>query len=309
MAEAFGDITQHAVDQWSDLSQLRAQQLTVKLSDAALEEDAIGRAHYFDQVGKTEMTEDNTRHAPSPHNEVEHFRRKTVPRKFHWGHNIDPFDRVQMLNNPAGKYVLASSGAYARTHDSIHINALGGSAIAEDADGNTTTITLPTTQKVGIQVGGSGDVNLNEHKVREALGILTSNEVDIDLPENKLYGVIPGLGFYRGLMSQDKFVSSDYKINKPLDGSQQMTFDWMGVTWIVTERVPFDSGSTTDRKCYVWAKSGLGRAKWSGVVHQSAKRADLSFDDYLYMRAYLNCVRLEEEKVVEIMIDQTASAT
>ena len=306
MPEAFSNIKGHHVDQFSDLTQLRAQQLTKKLEDTAIEESATGRAHYFDQVGLTEFKEDNTRFPESPHQEIEHYRRKVTPRRFHWGHNLDQFDTAQMFTSKEGKYVLAASGAYGRTFDTIHINALGGNAIAENSEGVTTTIPLPSTQKVAITVGGtSGNVNLNEEKVRDAISIITDNDVDIDDPSNRLYGCITPKALFKGLMAQDKVTSSDFNIVKPLAGGGQMTFFWMGVDWIVSSRLP--AGTTTpatDRFCYVWSKSGLGRAMWSELVTKSAERADRSFIDYIYMRSFFNVTRLEEEKVVEIEIDE-----
>ncbi len=310
MAEAFFNIEAHHVDQFSDLTELRAQQLTKKLEQTALEEPATGRAHYFDQVGLTEFKEDNSRFPESPHQDIEHFRRKVTPRRFHWGHNIDPFDRAQMFTNKEGKYVVAAGGAYGRTFDTIHLEALGGAAIAEGPDGTTTSIALPSTQKVGITVGASsGNVNLNELKVRTALSIITDNDVDIDTPENRLYGAITPKALYTGLMGQDRVVSSDFAINKPLAEGGQMTFEWMGVSWIVSNRL--EAGTTTpgtDRFCYVWAKSGLGRAMWQNIRTQSDKRADRSFIDYLYMSSFFNVTRLEEEKVVQIEIDEEATA-
>lgn len=311
MAESFFNIEAHHVDQFSDLSELRAQQLTKKLEETALEEPATGRAHYFDQVGLTEFKENNARFPESPHQDIEHYRRKVVPRRFQWGHNLDKFDKVQMFTSKEGKYVVAASGAFGRTFDTIHIDALGGNAIAEDPDGNTTNIPLPSTQKVDVTFGGSsGNVNLNEAKVRKAISIITNNDVDIDTPENRLYGCITPKALYNGLMGQDRVASSDFNFTKPLAVGGQMSFSWMGVDWIVSNRLP--KGTTTpetDRFCYVWSKSGLGRAMWMNLETKSSERPDRSFIDYLYMESFFNVTRLEEEKVVQIEIDEEANAT
>jgi len=310
MAETAFQIQDHHVDMFKSLVQLRAQQLTSKLRDFVMVESATGRAKYFDQIGSTQAQEDNTRYPESPHNEIEHFRRKITPKRIHWGHHIDQFDEAQMFISPQGKYVSAASGAFGRSFDTKIIEAAGGISIAEDPDGNTTQIALPSTQKIDIQVGSTGpsDVNLNEEKIRCAMEILLSNDVDTDDPMNRLYGAITPSALYKGLLSQDKVTSSDFNFQQPLADGGFRVMDWMGIRWVVSNRLPFIGASTTNRNCYVWAKSGIGLGMWSDVSVESAKRADRSFVNYIYMRSFFNTTRIEEEKVVEIAIDESKSA-
>lgn len=311
MAEVAGNIENHAVLQFNDLTQLRAQQLTSKFQEAAIEKQAVGEFCYFDQVGLTEMREDNSRFPESPHQDVEHFRRKLGLRHFDWGHNIQRTDTVQMFTDREGQYVTAAGGAFARTVDTIFANALGGTAISENAAGTTQNISLPSTQKVAITVGGSsGNVNLNEQKIRTAISLLINNDVDPSDPMNRLYGMITPKSLFGGLAGQTAFTSIDFATRKALAEGMIMVFPYMGVTWIVSTKCP--AGTTTpatDRFCYVWAKSGVGRATWSPLTTHMDLRADRCFVKYIYMEANLNVTRLEEKKVVEIEVDEEATAT
>lgn len=308
MSDTAYNIEAHHADMFRDLSQLRAQQLTAQLRETGIEEPATGRTVQFDQVGTTDWVESNTRYAASPHQSIEHFRRQVAPRNFMWGHVLDKYDRVQTFTQPDGKYIAAGTGGYARTFDSILLNALGGTSIAVSPSGTTSNVTLPSTQKVAIGFGGTGDVNMNEAKVREAMSIIGTNEVDFDDPLNKIYGVMPSACFWKGLMGQERFTSSDYNVIKPLAGGKTIV-EWMNITWFLSERCPFVSGGgATDRNCYIWAKSGLAIGIWSEFESMMFKRPDLSNADYLFMRGILNMTRLEEAKVVEIAVDTAASA-
>lgn len=310
MADTAYNIEAHHADMFRDVSQLRAQQLTVQLRETGIEEPATGRTVQFDQVGESDWVENHTRFAASPHQDISHYRRQVTPRDFLWGHVLDDSDRVQTFTQLDGKYVAAGTGGWARTFDSILLNALGGTSIAVSPSGTTSNIVLPSTQKVAITVGGSsGDVNMNETKVREAMSIIGSNEVDFDDPLNRVYGVMPSACFWKGLMGQDKFVSSDYNVIKPLANGKTIV-EWMNITWFLSERCPFISGGgATDRNAYIWCKSGLGIAIWKDLQSLMFKRPDLSNADYLFMRGIVNMTRIEEAKVVEIAVDTSASAT
>jgi hypothetical protein len=83
----------------------------------------------------------------------------------------------------------------------------------------------------------------------------------------------------------------------------------MGVTWIQSSRVPFDaSGGANDRKCYVWAESGLGLGIYQDIMADGGPRPDLSYSPYIYISTFIGATRLEEKKVVEIMVDESVVA-
>jgi len=309
MSETALDIKGHHVDMFSDLTVLRSQQLTDNLrKSVTIEDDIIGRAHYFDQVGKTETRDrTNLRYPPSPHQEVGHFRRKIVPMTKDWGHAIDRNDRLKMFTQLDGKYVQAAAGAFARDYCTEILRAAGADAIVENEEGTTSSVPLPSTSKIGIQVGSSGpaDVNMNVEKARRAKSRILSNDVDVGIEQ--IWGIMPPDALYIGLMSQTEFTSQDFNVIKPLAGLGGFEIlQWMGVNWILSNRCP---GTENDRKCYMWAQSGVALGIWREVTVMGGKRPDLCFADYLYADTEFKAIRLEEEKVVEISIEQTVSAT
>ncbi len=312
MSEQFGGIELHYIDAFHEMAYLRAQQLVAAHMGKVLVQRGTAENEYFQQVGRTEWIETNARFPDTPEQDVEHYKRRVVPSWYQWGKMLSRFDTAQMLMNPQGKYLLSASGGYARLIDTKMITAALGNATVEDVNGTTSTVALPTTQKVGIQVGTTAspaeDVNMNEAKVRRAKKIIMENEVDLSDPLNKLYGFMTPAAFFDGLLGQDRVASSDFNGDKPLV-TGEMTANWMGIEWIISNRLPFDTGSTTDRKCFIYCMSGLGRIDWQSLTTLTGQRTDKSFTQQLYMEAMHGFTRLEEEKVVEIMIDETAKPT
>lgn len=310
MADLPQTIEAHFVKQYQDNVTIRAQQMVSKLRGSVMIKNPMGEDTFFDQLGDTEAEKNNERAPKSPHMEIKHYRRKISPNRYHWGRVIDKLDIKKMLTDPGSRYTILGSSALGRSYDDEILTALGGTSLAVLPDESTTNVTLPSTQKVGIQVGSAVgapvDANLNEKKVRRAVRIIEDNDVDMDLPENKLWGVMPAAA-KEALFDQDRVVSSDFNNSKPLVDGRFV--NWMGVTWIVSSRVPFDTGSTTDRKCYVWSQSGLGLGIYQDIQAEGGPRPDLSYSPYIYISTFLGATRLEEEKVVEIMIDETATAT
>lgn len=312
MSEAAFTLEAHHKDMYREAVEFRSQQFQSKLrSMVHVENNIRGKAYYFDSVGQTEAKKTNEKFPPSPHQSVEHYRRKIVRDRYQWGYLIDQDDRLANFTHNDGVYVKAGASSFNRSFDAEIIRALSENAIAEDPDGQTISVPLPATQKVGIQEGSTGpaDVNLNEKKVRIAVGKISSADNMLDDPDVNLMGMMSPNMLYLGLMSQDKVVNGDFNVIKPLHDGGRTFVEWMGITWVLSNLLPLIPGTSTDRYAYVWEKMGVGLGIWSDLTIQFTKRGELSMTDYIYQEAWFRATRKEEVKVVQIACNDTVSAT
>ena len=77
----------------------------------------------------------------------------------------------------------------------------------------------------------------------------------------------------------------------------------MGFTFVRTELFKFD-GSTSVRKTFAWAKSGIKYVSLKNITGDIGIRRDLSNAWQLYALMAGNAVRMEEEKVVRVLCDE-----
>ncbi len=309
MAETLQGIPAHYQVMFDNNINLNSQQMDSLIGDRVWSAPASGEIKYIDYYPEVAAVKNNSRLPKSPHIEIQRRRRQVTPNRYQFGNAIDRLDIEKLARNPQDPIFASGAAALARTKDDVIIDALGGNAVAVNEDKTTSNVALPAAQKVGVQVGSpSGapvDCGMNETKVLKARQIIGEGKVDIGRPDNKLYGLISSKAVFHDLLSRDKVVSSDFNSTKPLvDG---MLMQWLGIEWVITERLLDDANG--DALCYVYAKSGIHLAVWEELYFSVKPRGDLSDSPYIYMEKTIDAVRTEEAKVVQIAIDKTATAT
>jgi len=189
------------------------------------------------------------------------------------------------LASPAFSAAAASLG---RDMDGAIISALGGTA-ATGSDGSGSA-TLPTTQKITV-----GTTNLTFAKIQKAAVILDANKVD-----KKDRILVITASALHSLLSDAKASSADYITTRSIMSGDIGYFYGMQV--VVSEELPI---ATNTRYCYAYQKNALCFGTTGAPFIRLDSLQGQEYDQQLFYSYSRNGVRLEEEAVVEIAIDQT----
>jgi len=294
------EITTAFVKQFRDNIRLLSQQKGSMLEMAVdVESDLTGDAYFFEQMGSVEARDKTVRFQDSPQMDTPHRRRMVTPNDADWGDFVDKLDKVKMLISPESKYIKQSIYAMDRKIDDHIIEAATGTAMT--GKNGATPVVLPTTQKLNVNVGGSGSsTGMNVAKLIAAKSLFGKNEVDIKDPENKLY-FVHSQQQLDDLLAITQTTSSDYAAIKALVNGEITYF--MGFEFINIERLALNGDDI--RTCFAFAKSGIGLGKWADIQTEVEKRGDKSFAWYAYTCMSVGATRLEEKKVVEIPCDES----
>ena len=283
-------ITTAFSQQFSANVQLLSQQTGSILRGGVEEESVTGEKAFFDQVGAAAAVKRTSRHGDTPMVETPHSRRMVTMDAYEWADLIDDADKVRMLIDPTSTYARAAAAAMGRAMDDAIIEAATGTSKTGKSGGTSTT--LPSGQQIA-----SGSADLTLAKLIQAKKILDSNSVDPSITRH--IAVSPDQ--IEALLNTTTVTSSDFNTVKALVQGEGNTF--LGFQFHVSNRL---AKSGNDRTCFAWAQDGIKLAVGKDVTSRIDERADKSYSTQVYYCASFGATRMEEEKVVSIICDESA---
>ena len=283
-------ITTAFSQQFSANVQLLSQQTGSILRGGVEEESVTGEKAFFDQVGAAAAVKRTSRHGDTPMVETPHSRRMVTMDAYEWADLIDDADKVRMLIDPTSTYARAAAAAMGRAMDDAIIEAATGTSKTGKSGGTSTT--LPSGQQIA-----SGSADLTLAKLIQAKKILDSNSVDPSITRH--IAVSPDQ--IEALLNTTTVTSSDFNTVKALVQGEINTF--LGFQFHVSNRL---AKSGNDRTCFAWAQDGIKLAVGKDVTSRIDERADKSYSTQVYYCASFGATRMEEEKVVQIICDESA---
>ena len=283
-------ITTAFVKQYHDTVQFELQQQESRLRDLVDVDTLKGKEGFYDFIGATDMVEKLTRHTDTPLIDTPHSRRKIFAWVFQWADLVDDMDVAKTLINPTNAYMQAGLMAAKRRFDRLIIDASNGNSYT-GVDG-ATSVALPSTQKVTIQVGAAADTGLTVAKLRAARKIFRANEVD---PSEPMFMLV-NADMLDNLLADVKVTSRDYVDVKALVDGNIDTF--MGFKFVHSEFINLDSNSNYSG--IAWCKSGLKLAIAQDIKTNISVRADKSNAVQPYIEIQAGATRMDEKRVVEI---------
>ena len=283
-------ITTAFSQQFSANVQLLSQQTGSILRGGVEEESVTGEKAFFDQVGAAAAVKRTSRHGDTPMVETPHSRRVVTMDAYEWADLIDDADKVRMLIDPTSTYARAAAAAMGRAMDDAIIEAATGTSKTGKSGGTSTT--LPSGQQIA-----SGSADLTLAKLIQAKKILDSNSVDPSITRH--IAVSPDQ--IEALLNTTTVTSSDFNTVKALVQGEINTF--LGFQFHVSNRL---AKSGNDRTCFAWAQDGIKLAVGKDVTSRIDERADKSYSTQVYYCASFGATRMEEEKVVQIICDESA---
>ena len=272
--------------------ELLVQQKGSVLRETVMVEGQGGEETFFDRLGATEVVEITTRHGDSPQVDTPHDRRRATLRWFDWGDFIDKEDKVKSLKDFNSPYALNAAYAHGRNLDDLIISAATGTAFS--GKGGATSVPFPGSQQVAV-----GTTNLTLAKLIAGRKLFYLNDVDLRDPMNELHIAI-GADQLEALLTDTTITSADYNTIRLLMRGDIDTF--MGMKFHHSQRL---SKTGDNRSVLLWAKSGIKVGIGEEMVTRITERSDKRFSVYVYVRMGFSATRMEEEKVVEILCDET----
>jgi hypothetical protein len=281
-------ITDAFVEQYRNNVFILSQQRGSKLRRSVMEEPLVGRSHFFERLGPTVASLKTARHAPTPLTDSQHSRRRVQPNDYQWADVIDVQDRLRMLLDPESEYAMSAAMAIGRAMDDEIITAFEGAAATGQSGAGTQAFLAAND----IANGGTG---LTTAKVRQAKRILDVN----DVMEEDRWIVVSPIGL-EDMLADANVINSDFNTVKALVQGELNT--WLGFTWIVSTRLPL-SGNI--RTCYAWTRRAMGLAVNKDLQVMIDRRPDLQNATQVYVCGTFGSVRVEDEAVVAIDIDES----
>ena len=252
-------------------------------------EGVVGKADHHDRLGSTAAQKMTSRHADTPLISTPHSRRKVVMEDYNWADLVDKADKIKMLSDPGSEYMTAGVWAMGRTIDDLILTAMTGNATSVSSTDATSSVALPSAQKIA-----HGSAGMTMAKLREARKILRAADIDVD---EDLYLAISA-DKIDDLFAESgtPIISVDYNEKKPLvEGSISY---FMGFNLIHTERLGNDSND--NQQVMAWAKSGVGLSIGQNIETKISERPDKNYSMQVYAQMSLGATRIIDNHIVEI---------
>jgi hypothetical protein len=276
------------------------QQKGSKLRSTLREVSQNAEYDYWDRLGTATVQEITTRHGDTPHNEIEHTRRRLQVVGYDTNEYFDNQDKLRMILDPKSGYAEAQAYALGRKMDDVIIAGLLGTAYTGKS--GATTQTYDTTYRIAVDYVEGGGVatnsNLTIAKLRRALYLLESNDAIMD---GEAVALIAHPSQKQSLLRTTEVTSSDYNSVKALVNGEVNTF--MGFNFIWTTRATSSGGY---RQALAYPKSAglLGVAENINVRIDELPTKRYSYQ--VYSTATFGATRMWEERVIQILCDEAA---
>ena len=291
-----------------------SQQKGSRLRGRVRTETQMGESQFWDRIGLVTAQELSGRHVDTPQIDTPHTRRRVTLTDFVHADLVDNADKLRMLMDPTSEYSQSFQWAMGRAMDDKIITNADGNASGGKEGG--TTVAHPDSQKLA-SVDAAAGANLNVQALRRAKRTLDANDVD----ESIMRHIAVQSSQLESLLSETEVTSSDFNVVKALVQGEINTF--LGLNFIRLERLQLQSGALTFdtttgvvggggddadgfRRVLVWAQDGLLLTIAQDMQAKIEERADKNFSTQVFARMSIGSTRMEEEKVVVILCDESA---
>ena len=304
-------VTTHMVKQFSSNVWHLSQQKASRLRGLVRTESLNGEEGFYDNYDSVTAQERVGRHSDTTYQETPHGRRRVTMSDYFWADIVDDIDKLRLLHDPESQYAKAAMMAMGRKMDDIVIQAALGTAFGDKT--GSTPVNLADSNKIGSFAGGASS-GLNVRTLRAIKKLYHQNEVD----QEQLY-IVCSAEQIDDMLGETELTSADYNVVRALVNGEVDTF--MGFKFIRSERLGtttaiqlFDAsngsvgGAGADpiaagaRRCFAMAGSGLLLALGSDVKGRVDELPQKHYSRQVYASMSMGATRLEENKVVEILV-------
>lgn len=306
-------ITTAFVEGYKNNIHVLAQQMSPRMFGLGRSEMQSSKTDFYERIGLTDANDVVERHGDTPFNNSPHSRRAVTLKDSDWGDLIDRLDRVRLLINPDDAYVKIAVAAMNRKKDDIFIAAaLGTARSGEDGE---TLVAFPNSQKVvSTNAAGTALAPLNVKTLRKVARKF--DEAEVEEFESRYFSF--NAAQKEALLGETEVTSSDFNTVRALVQGEINSF--MGFNFVRSERLPvlataittadFSTGSVeggagtipagSDR-LIAWTEQGMISSTGMDIYVDIGPRRDKKMSTQVYVQQSVGAVRMEEERVVEVL--------
>lgn len=275
------------------------QQKGSKLRGTIREVTQNSEYDYFDRLGAATVQEITNRHGDTPHNAIDHTRRRNQIIGYDTNEFLDNQDKLRSIIDPKSGYAQAQAWALGREMDDQIIAGLLGTAYSGKSGATTVSFAAGNIVAVDyVESGAAANSNLTVGKLRRAMYLLENSDTVMD-GEPVTLMAHPSQKF--ALLRTTEVTSSDYNTVKALVNGEVNTF--LGFNFVWTTRATSSGG-------YRQALAYTKRAGLLGVAENMKVRIDelptKRYSYQVYSTATFGATRMWEEAVVSILCDEAA---
>jgi hypothetical protein len=281
--------------QYATAVELLSQQLRPLVASTFTQMSAVGKsATVVNQIGAFDADERTALYDTIVFGAPTHNRPWVYPRHFDKALPFDSIEQMQMNANPTSEYVRGVVAAINRRMDDEAIRAFFADRLMGESAG--TTDSFASGFQVSVNTGGTAS-GLNVEKIQTGLRILREQEVDTQVEQ--IHCVISPKQ-EQNLMNEIEVTSSDFTAKRIIDSGTLMNSNFMGINWIVSNRLSVDGSSY--RRVPFYSTGGMCFATWDGGLKTDvSQRKDLRGHPWqVYGEGHFGSVRRDALKVVEI---------
>ena len=291
--------------------EIQFQQKGSRLRNTVRVESQKSEFDFYDRIGPVDAVEIQSRHSDTPLLETPHTRRRIGMRDFDWADMIDRPDKIRMLADPTSSYSQNAVYSLGRKLDDIIIEAATGTAYTgKTGTGSTNFSNLAAGQSISksyTESGSSVDSNLTIGKLRRARFLLDKNEA---IDDGDGLTCVVTASQIQALLRTVEATSSDYNTVRALVNGEIDSF--MGFNFVRTERLLLNrtdaaggSAGVATRSVLVYPQSAITLALGTDINVDVGPRRDKRNNTQVYVCASFGAVRMWEEKVIEILCDES----
>lgn len=275
------------------------QQRGSKLRGTLREVTQNSEYDYWDRLGTATVNAITTRHGDTPHNEIEHTRRRNQVIGYDTNEYFDNQDKLRMIVDPKSGYAEAQAFALGRKMDDVIISGLLGTAYTGKDGAGTESFAAANIIAVDyVESGVAANSNLTVGKLRRAMYLLEANDAIMD---GESVTLVAHPAQKQSLLRTTEVTSADYNVVKALVNGEVNTFLGFNFKW--TTRAT-SSGGYRQALAYPASAGLLGVAENMRVRIDELPTKRYSYQ--VYSTATFGATRMWEEKVVQILCDETA---
>lgn len=272
-----------------------AQQSITRLRPYVTERATNGTDHAWERLSASSSTSKAAGLVATPSTGGTYSRRLSVAATEHAGDNTQQEDIVQMLIDPNSNQAMSLAMAIRRAWDTAILTAATGAA----TDGDGSSVAYDTANQ---QIDASGSTITFDH-VTQVQEKFLENDIELDVP--KVFVIGPKQ--VRKLMQLTEQTSADYVHREALMrlSTTGIVPNWMGFTWIMSTLLNVTSGTPDTIDCVSFTKRGLGMQMNREMLVRVAEDPTQSFAWRIYCATTFGVVRVEDEHVVWLIVDNT----
>lgn len=262
------------------------QQRDAKMKGLVREETLVGKAHFFERLGRTAAVRKTVRHADTPLVNSQHSRRMVTLVDYEWADLVDQQDKIRLLITPESEYAINGAAAMRRSYDYEVITAMD--ADAKSGEDGSTTVTFASEAVYDQDHSGAAATTAQ-------IMACKLNFDQLDIPADGRT-IVTGSALTSQLLtatSAPLAASSDYNVVKALVGGTMDT--WAGFKWVFindNEIMPYLDAN--DKYAYVFHHDAMGIAMGKEMIVKMDPRVDKSYAVQVYLCQSLGATRIQK---------------